>query len=171
MSLAGILCRISVPYLTIESRSQPHFILPDRLRNLIKRQTCTPSTQSSDGNQTNGITFTRLGLEEHRIICWQSILSSRSGWNKLQQGELDNDEKESGYDALWLKTCRKDGNGFKSHVRRPHPIYNEARRTHVMKSMGLSWRNMNNKDDREDVFPTSAMEDTSAGYSGRNRGR
>ena len=36
------------------------------------------------------------------------------------------------------------------------------------------WRNVNDKDDREDRFPASAIEDeqhNSAGYSGRNRGR
>ena len=44
----------------------------------------------------------------------------------------------------------------------------------MMKPIGLSWRNVNDKDDREDVFPPSAIEDeqhNSAGYSGRNRGR
>lgn len=39
-----------------------------------------------------------------------------------------------------------------------------------MKPMGLRWRNVNEKDDREDVFPASAIEEeqhNSAWYSGR----
>ena len=40
----------------------------------------------------------------------------------------------------------------------------------MMKPMGLRWRNVNEKDDREDVFPASAIEEeqhNSAWYSGR----